>query len=71
MKKRGDNNIMVEFHEYAWGCPECGRYKGVKSTKDGSDQRIGKCCGREFLITTHIVPVTTNELQIKNVEQIK
>jgi len=46
----GREDSCIKFGNWSWDCPACGKRRRVKDT--GKDERIVRCCGMKFRITT-------------------
>jgi len=42
--------MEIDFHDRAWQCPICKKWKYVKDM--GKSSVIAKCCGRKFRVIT-------------------
>ena len=52
--------ITVQYHDRAWECPRCHRWKRVTAATTGRSV----CCGVVVAIKTHIVPYTIHATEI-------
>ena len=58
--------MKVKFHEHAWQCPKCQRWKTIKWV--AGDVRLARCCGQRFQVTSTEKTVTRSETVIVDVE---